>query len=500
MSKEFKFYTPLEIRKAKDESGKVVMRLGGIASTADEDSDGEFLDPSGFTIEDFETVGVVNWHHQAKDKPSTIIGEPAVVEIRKDGFYVETDLYPSSTLAQEVYELAQVMERDSKTRRLGYSIEGVVIERGSEDENDPEYKKVKKALITGLAITHMPKNAQTFAQIIKGHVDNLNEEETEKSLDTTSGAPLIPESVDKNEKNIIDKNTIHKSNYKVVKLSERDMTMKIFDTFSDINIEKANKFNKFLIKIDNIMAKEKISDNNIQKAMEFFGLGDNDKNPFLEKSAKNEDTPEVIADKVQKETYKDEKEVKKAKENGDGAHTIEKAESGAHTHGKESKLPDNLNKGTVLILKKAIEKSMKANSIENKALATLVKAQLDENAILKGKVDDLLERDGKNQELIKALSGKVTRLSSAPRARKSITKGYSEKESFQKAKETETTGTTLSISKNRNQILDVLDTACFAKGYDEEFGKAVLSFDSQGTLPSNIINRLKSESGINIVN
>ena len=34
------------------------------------------------------------------------------------------------------------------------------------------------------------------------------------------------------------------SNYKVKILSERDMYLKIFDTFSDIKIEKAKKKNK----------------------------------------------------------------------------------------------------------------------------------------------------------------------------------------------------------------------------------------------------------------
>jgi len=515
MSK-FKFYTPVEIRKAKDKDGNHIMRLGGIASTMDEDSDGEFLDPSGFEITEFETVGVVNWHHQAKDKPSTIIGEPAVAEIRKDGFYVETDLYPSSATAQEVYELAEVLERDSKTRRLGYSIEGVVLERASDDKTHPDYKIVKKAQITGLAITHMPKNANTFAQIIKGHVDNIDccdedEEDTEKSLSTESGAALMPESVDgSKKKKDIDNVKLVKSNYNVVQLSEKLMYKRIFDTFSDINIQKAKKIFTFLTKINDVMAKNKVSDADLQKAMSYFGFEDNDQNPFLEKSDKSEDkSPDEIADEVEQMTYGDDNNDKDSEDKEDD--NVEKGQSSSEDDKKIAKSKDNteldnLSKGTVLILKKAIEKAQTSNSTENKALATLVKAQLDQNEILKSKVESLSEVVESQQELIKgqqetisSISSKMERMGRAPRARKSITKGYTEKESFQKGKQAPQ-GNVLSMTKNYGQVLEVLDAASMSKGgYDEEFGKAVMSFESSKTLPSNVIARLKTEKGLVIV-
>lgn len=33
---------------------------------------------------------MVNWHHQAKTNPGTIVGESTKAEIRKDGLYIET--------------------------------------------------------------------------------------------------------------------------------------------------------------------------------------------------------------------------------------------------------------------------------------------------------------------------------------------------------------------------------------------------------------------------
>ena len=50
---KFSIWCPVEISKAKDKAGNEVMRLGGIASTIDKDSDGEFLDPTGFDIDPF---------------------------------------------------------------------------------------------------------------------------------------------------------------------------------------------------------------------------------------------------------------------------------------------------------------------------------------------------------------------------------------------------------------------------------------------------------------
>ncbi len=195
MENRFNFWFPIE--KAQEiidpDTGEVRMLLGGIALTADEDSDGEFLDPKGFDIEPLLKSGMVNWHHQAKDQPAAIIGEPIKAEIRPEGLYVETELYPSSKIAQEVWQLAQILEKDSKTRRLGYSVEGKVLKRKSEDKNSPDYKKIQKAIITGVAITHQPKNPKTFASIIKGGVDivdvdvedETNEEDVEEEKRTT---------------------------------------------------------------------------------------------------------------------------------------------------------------------------------------------------------------------------------------------------------------------------------------------------------------------------
>lgn len=164
MKNNFGFFLPAEVIKAKDDSGVEKMRIAGIASTTDEDSDEEILLPSGFDLSYFTNNGFVNWHHRQKDKPSAIIGEPSEAKIIQGGkqMKVVCDLY-NTPLAKEVYDLGVVLQTQSKTgRRLGFSIEGKVLER---DANNP--KIVTKAAITGCAITYQPKNGSTIAEIVK---------------------------------------------------------------------------------------------------------------------------------------------------------------------------------------------------------------------------------------------------------------------------------------------------------------------------------------------
>jgi hypothetical protein len=503
MSK-FKFYTPFELIKAKDNSGNTVMKLGGIASTIDEDADGEYLDPDGFDVNDFLKVGFVNWHHQAKNKPKTIVGEPSKAEIRKDGFYVETTLYPSSDTANEIYELAQILEKDSKTRRLGYSIEGDVVERGSDDKTHPDYKKIKKAVITGLAITHMPKNPKTFAQIIKGHVEEDeedNEDDIEKTLTTENSGGIAKESLNKELKVQVNKG------FSIVELSDEKMYDKIFDTFTDINIEKAEKVFKLISKVRSDM-KQNVNEDKLNKAMDALGLSVDENNPFLIKGKSSEDDEndgegkkyQKIADKIQKENYDDEsnkdddsesdeddsKEVKKSKD----ADEILKSLEG--------------NKGLYLLIDKKIEKAISQSSKENSALGVLTSSLLEENSLLKGHIENqssMLERQfeviNEQNELIKGIVEKMESFGSTPAPRKSIVKGFSEKESFSKGVEN-TNGNVLSISQNKHQILEILDQKTFAKGFDEEMSKATTGFESSNTLPSNVIQRLRLEDNITI--
>lgn len=491
---KFTFWCPLDIQKAviDPETGQEVMRLGGIASTSDEDSDGEFLDPKGFDIRPLINSGMVNWHHQAKGQPATIIGEPTKAEIRPEGLYIETDLYPSSQIARDVWELAQTLEKDSKTRRLGYSIEGKVVKRKSNDKKSPDYKRIVKAIITGVAITHQPKNPKTFANIIKGEIDDDMEEEVEEALDTENGKPLKKESVDKKLKN----QTFSKS----------EAVEKIFKDIPGIDIEKAEKIYLLTTKIANMAGKSKkrVTDEDISKAYEALGLelepaediqkggggcSEGGKTTTIKKgkTKKAEDAEEEEDDEgTESEEEEDDEEgmtkgnMKKGGDGGNRFDRIEKAMAVGYANQQQ------LIRALGVMVKNSVQKTEEVLS-QNEELLEIVKAQ---------------------EDTINILSEKLEEYGSAPMGFKSHRNVAGVERGFAKAEDSDITkggsGRSLGSNQipigNKKAISDLLDQATFAKGgYDEEFSKACTTFEASGVLPANIIARIKNEFGFEIV-
>ena len=388
--KNFKFWFPAEISKAKGKDGKTKMVLGGIASTIDTDTDGENLVTKGFDINPLKQFGLVNWHHGAKTNPETIIGEPSVAELRKGGLYVEAELYKDSVMAKNVYDLAKVMEKNSKTRRLGFSIEGRAIERDPMNE-----KRITKAAITGVAITHMPKNIHTLAEIIKGEtidysedeeenntidVEELNkalenelleakcaladqiikgdvgedEDDTQKSLstDSTSGKAVAKEHVDGQLKNQTSASKLTEKE-KIVKAEIYD---KIFSSFPDIDISKAKKVYLIIQKVSEMKNVKTPTDEDITKAMNHLGIELNsEEGDDVTKANATDEASETedIIDKGEKanelEKSEDGKEIVKGKpmapvnsdpteDDGDGkTKKVDKKPDGDNTPAKTSK-------------------------------------------------------------------------------------------------------------------------------------------------------------------
>lgn len=243
MKNNFKFYIPIDTGDLIKSAEKAIktntpMRVKGVASTMDKDSDDETLDPDGFDVSYLLDSGFINWHHQSKTDPEAIIGEPIKAFVKNKQLHIEGELYPWSTKAVSVFNLAKSLAKTGSKRQLGWSIEGQATERDLLNQ-----KFVKKARITGIAITPMPKNASTFVDIVKGRCTGYEcslEKEIEelekanpnggtfnilevsqpdgtmivvdkdlnikitKALTTTSGAPTIKEDVEKREVNLTD--------------------------------------------------------------------------------------------------------------------------------------------------------------------------------------------------------------------------------------------------------------------------------------------------------
>lgn len=436
-------------------TGESIMRLGGIASTSDEDSDGEFLDPKGFDIAPLLKSGYVNWHHQANGQPATIIGEPSKAEIRPEGLYIETDLYPSSEIAKEVWNLANTLEKDSKTRRLGYSIEGRVVKRKSNNKNSPDYKKISKAIITGVAITHMPKNARTFANIIKGEI-GMQIDDTETVL------------------------------------SKSEVMDRIFDFATNISIEKATKIFSLIKKISGMKNEKKnqITEEDIEKAYQVLGLETEETQQEEIEKAETEEEEEGV-----ELPEEEEEEVKKGEDTETEEEETEQEEE--EEEGKKENAP---------AIEKAIQNMINHNERYIKALGVLVSDMRSKSEKRESELLDIIKAHG---EEITALNERFEEFANGSNAPKSLRHARPVERTFAKggeeqdimkggAGEKKEDGVCLSMSSNSREIVDILDQATFAKGYDDEFSKACLQFEANKELPSNVISRLKSEYGITI--
>lgn len=497
----FRFWCPIE--KATEQlvdptTGEQVMRLGGIASTADKDADNEYLDPNGFDIKPLLESGMVNWHHQAKGQPAAIIGEPTKAEIRKDGLYIETDLYPSSEIARQVWDLANTLDKNSKTRRLGYSIEGKVLKRKSDDKKSPDYNHIVQAVITGVAITHMPKNPKTFANIIKGDIDPEDYEEEE----------VETEEEKKEEKAMTTENAAAVKRESLLGapkfLTKGETLDKLFQDIPGISIDKAEQIYQLIKSISMAKERKEVTTEDIQKAYETLGLTPAPETEEVEKGGEAEETEKV-------------EEVEKG---GDGA----PAEGTEHTETaeeekeeKEEEEEKEVKKGgnRFDVLEKAIADLGSQNSLYIKALGTMMKGadQRLEKAVQSLELAD--QKISSMEEIIKGQAETIASMQEQINAfgeggavakaavhanpiERRFNKGH-EQTDIEKGGEAEEKENRVSMSLQKAAVLEILDQACFAKGYDQEFGKACTDFEALGTLTPNVIKRIKDEFGYEIV-
>lgn len=521
----FNFWCPVEISKAIDqETGEELMLLGGIASTADEDSDGEFLDPKGFDIKPLIESGMVNWHHQAKTCPATIVGEPLKAEIKKEGLYIETKLYPSSQVARDIWELAKTLDKDSSTRRLGYSIEGKVLERKSENRNSPDYKKITKAIITGVAITHQPKNPKTFANIIKGEIgdDFVEDEETkeiadkkqpeekyyketgikDKSLDTDAGRPLIKEDVDKK--------------LKVTIFGKSAVMERLFQDIPGISIEKAEKIYTLIKNISNMAKKRTVTEEDILKAYDALGL---EPDASLVKADDSDVNENEEIDETEEEVKKSDDTEEPEEEMDEDVETEEDADEDEIEDEDEDETEDEekpIKKGNIFERFERIERAIATSHFNNttyvKALGVMVKAcnQTLEKAkgvieLSSAKIEELTEINKAQTDTINALQESLESFGDyapAPKSMRSVAKPV--ERNFAKANEDEfNKGGDANENEvnilNKAAVVEILDQATFAKGYDDEFSKACMDYEASGVVSDNVISRIKKEFGITIV-
>jgi len=133
----------------------------GWASMPGIDADKEEIVQDGLNFKPFVKGGWVNWDHK-RDK---IIGMPVTAEIKDHpqkkckGLYVEYELLKGVDQAENVWKIAQALEKSNSSRRLGLSIEGKKVKTGKSG-------RILKADMYGLAVTPYPKNPDTSAHVL----------------------------------------------------------------------------------------------------------------------------------------------------------------------------------------------------------------------------------------------------------------------------------------------------------------------------------------------
>lgn len=159
MTEDFNIFVPLDIieKGEKDKDGlPEELLISGIASTSKygKDKDGQILDPNGFDFSPLLSTGFFNMEHsyiKTKD-PSMIIGEPTNAFVKNNDFYIEGKLYKENPKAVALYKLGQTLKKAGSSRKIGYSIEGSIVEK---DPLNPNY--IKKSIISHCAVTLSPK-------------------------------------------------------------------------------------------------------------------------------------------------------------------------------------------------------------------------------------------------------------------------------------------------------------------------------------------------------
>lgn len=199
---KFSFFMPIDTEnsfKKSEASAKGIEEgdwyVSGYASTPDLDLQNDIVRPDAIDIDYFVKNGYLNYEHEGE--PEYKIGVPTencYIDSHK-GLYVEGILFKDNKYAQEMWSLANSLEKANVNRNLGFSIEGVIRKR-----NDMDNRIIEDVVVYNVAITTNPANPNaTWEAFVKSLSAELS---TEKTLSTgyetdpskqEGGAVLRPE-------------------------------------------------------------------------------------------------------------------------------------------------------------------------------------------------------------------------------------------------------------------------------------------------------------------
>lgn len=162
----FQFDVEAEVFQKTNAKGESEFWVGGICTTDHVDQEGEKLLQHGLDFKPFLESGYFNDNH-GRDTGAAV-GKPVRAELRQladghKGWWVEGPLFDNPR-AKGIQDLAMSLERSGDaSRKLGFSVEGQILDR---DPDDPS--TVRKAVVREVAITRCPVNRHaTLQRLVK---------------------------------------------------------------------------------------------------------------------------------------------------------------------------------------------------------------------------------------------------------------------------------------------------------------------------------------------
>lgn len=166
---EFTIYTPgvVDIVQKGGSNLEEERPIGGWCSTESRDRQDEIVVAKGLDFDEFVKFGFYNDNH--KQETAAVLGEPRLAELRKNRWWTEGNLLKGYEPADRIWQLAKALNTSTR-RKLGFSIEGKVLERGHDN-------RIIRAKIRHVAITNSPVNTDCSWDILSKAFGSLEEVE-----------------------------------------------------------------------------------------------------------------------------------------------------------------------------------------------------------------------------------------------------------------------------------------------------------------------------------
>lgn len=156
---EFSVWSPacVEVIEKAGVDTESTRPIGGWCSTENIDRQDEVVVAKGLDFSEFVSFGYFNDNH--KQDTSAVLGYPRFARLEKSRWRTEGNLLVGYPPADKVWELAKAMEKSRAPRKLGFSIEGKVLERDGSN-------KIVRAKVRNVAITNAPVNTDCQWEIL----------------------------------------------------------------------------------------------------------------------------------------------------------------------------------------------------------------------------------------------------------------------------------------------------------------------------------------------